>query len=200
MRSSTAASLAAQSRQPAPWWPDAGDGTFRNPVLYADYSDPDAVRVGDDYYMVSSSFTAVPGLPILHSRDLVNWDLVNHALPRLVPEDVFSKPQHGAGVWAPAIRHHAGKYWIYYPDPDFGIYLTTAKDPRGAWSKPVLVKKGKGLIDPCPLWDDDGRVYLIHAFARSRAGFANVLHLNRLSQDGTARRRRRDASSSTAIS
>ena len=181
----TVASLASQS-QPAPWWPDAGDGTFRNPVLYADYSDPDAVRVGADYYMVSSSFTAVPGLPILHSRDLVNWDLVNHALPRLVPEDVFSKPQHGAGVWAPAIRHHDGKYWIYYPDPDFGIYLTTAKDPRGVWSKPVLVKKGKGLIDPCPLWDDDGRVYLIHAFARSRAGFANVLHLNRLSPDGTA--------------
>ena len=181
----TVASLASQSR-PAPWWPDAGDGTFRNPVLYADYSDPDAVRVGADYYMVSSSFTAVPGLPILHSRDLVNWDLVNHALRRLVPEDVFSKPQHGAGVWAPAIRHHDGKYWIYYPDPDFGIYLTTAKDPRGVWSKPVLVKKGKGLIDPCPLWDDDGRVYLMHAFARSRAGFANVLHLNRLSQDGTA--------------
>jgi beta-xylosidase len=175
----------AQSLRPAPWWPDNGDGTFRNPVLYADYSDPDAVRVGDDYYLVASSFTAVPGLPILHSRDLVNWSLVNHALPRLVPEDVFATPQHGAGVWAPAIRHRQGRYWIYYPDPDHGIYLTTANDPRGVWSKPVLVKKGKGLIDPCPLWDDDGNIYLVHAFARSRAGFANVLHLNRLSRDGT---------------
>ena len=175
--------VAQVGSQPA-WVPDLGDGTFRNPVLYADYSDPDAVRVGDDYFMVSSSFTSVPGLPILHSRDLVNWDLINHALPRLVPENAFTSPQHGAGVWAPAIRHHDGRYWIYYPDPDHGIFMTTAKDPRGKWSTPVLVKAGKGLIDPCPLWDDDGSVYLIHAFARSRAGFANVLHLNRLTKDG----------------
>jgi beta-xylosidase len=168
-----------------PWISDQGDGSFRNPVLYADYSDPDAVRVGDDFFMTSSSFTSVPGLPILHSRDLVNWRLVNHALPRLVPPDVFEKPQHGGGVWAPAIRYHDRKYWIYYPDPDRGIYVTTATDPRGEWSVPRLVKAGRGLIDPCPLWDDDGTVHLIHAFARSRAGFANVLHLNRLTSDGT---------------
>jgi beta-xylosidase len=173
-------------QQPPPpvWNPDVGDGTFRNPLIHADYSDPDVVRVGSDFYMVSSSFTAVPGLPILHSRDLVNWDLVNHALPRLVPEAAFRTPQHGAGVWAPSIRHQAGKYWIYYPDPDHGIYVITATDPKGRWSSPILVKPGQGLIDPCPLWDDDGGVYLIHAFARSRAGFANVLHLNKLTPDG----------------
>jgi len=165
--------------------PGRSDARFVNPVIHADYSDPDAVRVADDYFMVSSSFSAVPGLPILHSRDLVSWELVNHALPRLVPEAAFRTPQHGAGVWAPAIRHHAARYWIYYPDPDYGIYLTTAADPRGEWSAPVLVKAGKGLIDPCPFWDDDGRVYLVHAFARSRAGFANVLHMDRLSGDGT---------------
>lgn len=176
---------ATAAQMPGVWVSDRSDGTFTNPVIYADYSDPDAVRVGDDYFMVSSSFTAVPGLPILHSKDLVNWELVNHALPRLVPEAVFSTPRHGAGVWAPAIRHHAGRYWIYYPDPDHGIYVITAADPRGRWSDPVLVKAGKGLIDPCPLWDTDGGVYLIHAFARSRAGFANVLHLNRLTRDGT---------------
>ena len=174
---------AAAIQDPPPWNPNRPDGTFSNPVLHADYSDPDVVRVGPDYYMTSSSFSAVPGLPILHSKDLVNWSLVNHALPRLVPEDVFRVPRHGAGVWAPAIRHRAGKYWIYYPDPDFGIYAITAADPRGAWSKPMLVKQGKGLIDPCPLWDDDGRVYLVHAFARSRAGFANVLHLNRMNEE-----------------
>jgi beta-xylosidase len=170
----------------AVWSPDQGDGSFINPIIHADYSDPDAVRVGLDYFMVSSSFSAVPGLPILHSKDLVNWALVNHALPRLVPEANFSTPRHGAGVWAPAIRFHAGRYWIYYPDPDYGIYVITATDPRGQWSAPVLVKAGRGLIDPCPLWDDDGSVYLIHAFARSRAGFANVLHLARLTPDGTA--------------
>ena len=134
----------------APWIADQGDGTFRNPVLFADYSDPDVTRVGSDFFMVSSSFSAVPGLPILHSRDLVNWTLVNHALPRLLPEDAFTTPQHGAGVWAPAIRHHAGKYWIYYPDPDRGIYVTTAIDPRGAWTAPLLVKAGRGLIGSVP--------------------------------------------------
>ena len=177
-------SLVGNARQQPVWTPGRSDETFVNPIIYADYSDPDAIRVGDDFFMVSSSFNAVPGLPILHSRDLVNWELVNHALPRLVPEAAFRTPRHGAGVWAPAIRHHGGKYWIYYPDPDYGIYMTTAADPRGAWSAPVLVKAGKGLIDPCPFWDDDGRVYLIHAFARSRAGFANVLHMDRLSADG----------------
>ena len=169
----------------APWLPDLGDGRYRNPVIHADYSDPDVVRVGDDYWMTASSFSHVPGLPLLHSRDLVNWTLTGHALARLVPEDVFRTPQHGKGVWAPAIRHHAGKYWVYYPDPDFGLYMITAADPRGPWSAPVLVQGGQGLIDPCPLWDDDSRVWLIHAWAKSRSGINNVLTLLRLSADGT---------------
>lgn len=170
---------------PAPVWSsDQGDGTYRNPVLQADYSDPDAIRVGDDFWMVSSSFSHVPGLPVLHSKDLVNWTLVAHALPRLVPEEIFRTPQHGKGVWAPAIRYHAGKYRIYYPDPDFGIYVVTAADPRGPWSTPAMVKAGKGLIDPCPLWDDDGKGWLIHAWARSRSGINNRITLQRLSDDG----------------
>ena len=163
---------------------DLGDGRYRNPVLQADYSDPDAIRVGDDYWMVSSSFNHAPGLPILHSKDLVNWELVGHALRRLVPEENFAVTQHGKGVWAPAIRYHAGKYWIYYPDPDFGIYLVTAPDPRGPWSAPVMVQAGRGLIDPCPLWDDNGRVYLMHGWAKSRAGISNRLTLLALSTDG----------------
>jgi beta-xylosidase len=180
------AMLSTDGRADTPAWsPDRGDGTYRNPIIHADYSDPDAVRVGDDYWMVSSSFGHVPGLPVLHSRDLVNWSLVTHALPRLVPEEAFRTPQHGKGVWAPAIRHHGGKFWIYYPDPDFGLYVITAADPRGPWSAPVLVKGGKGLIDPCPLWDDDGRVYLIHGWANSRANVKNVLTLLELNSDGT---------------
>src|SRR5262249_30528271 len=138
--------IASLAGQPA--YPPA---TYTNPILHADYSDPDVVRVGADYYMTASSFSHVPGLPILHSNDLVSWTLVGHALPRLVPDDMFRVPQHGKGVWAPAIRHHAGRFWIYYPDPDVGIYVTTAQDPRGPWTAPVLVKGGKGLIDPCPL-------------------------------------------------
>src|SRR5574339_316305 len=80
----------------------AADVTYTNPIIDADYSDPDVIRVGDDFYLTASSFNSVPGLPILHSRDLVNWQIIGHALPRLTPEDVFSRPQHGNGVWAPA--------------------------------------------------------------------------------------------------
>ncbi len=160
-------------------------GTYRNPILHADYSDPDAVRVGDDYWMTSSSFSQVPGLPLLHSRDLVNWTLAGHALPRLVPAETHRTPQHGKGVWAPSIRHHAGLYWIYYPDPDTGLYVLTAPDPRGPWSAPTLVKGGKGLIDPSPFWDDDGSVYLVHGWAKSFSGIGNVLTLLRLTADGT---------------
>jgi beta-xylosidase len=176
----SAASLAAAS----PWVADQGDGTYRNPVLHADYSDPDAIRVGDDYWMTASSFGHVPGLPILHSRDLVNWTLVNHALPMLVPVEHFATPRHGAGVWAPALRYHAGRFWIVYPDPDFGLYVITAEDPRGAWSAPHLLLAGRGLIDPCPFWDDDGRAWLIHGWAKSRSGINNRLTLHEISPDG----------------
>lgn len=167
------------------WSPDNGDGTYKNPVINADYSDPDAIRVGDDYYMVSSSFEDVPGLPVLHSKDLVNWTIIGHALLRQPPYDHFSVPRHGDGVWAPAIRFHKGEFYIYYPDPDFGIYLTKAKNPAGPWSDPVLVYPGKGLIDPCPLWDDDGKLYLVHAFAGSRAGIKSILVINKLNTEGT---------------
>ncbi len=185
---STSSPLGAAAA-PAPWTPDRGDGTYQNPVLFADYSDPDAVRMGDDYWLVSSSFSHVPGLPILHSRDLVNWELVNHALPTLSyvagEPDHFAVPRHGGGVWAPSIRFHAGKFWIFFPDPDYGIFVVTATDPRGIWSVPICVKPGKGLIDPCPLWDDDGKVYLIHGWAKSRAGKNNLVTLNELSADAT---------------
>ncbi|HMS38681.1 MAG TPA: glycoside hydrolase 43 family protein [Pyrinomonadaceae bacterium] len=167
------------------WVSDNGDGTYKNPVLHADYSDPDAIRVGDDFYMTASSFNAAPGLPILHSKDLVNWRLINYVFAEQEPKDVFNQPQHGGGVWAAAIRYHNGEFYIFYPDPDFGIYMTKTKNPAGEWSKPLLIKSGKGWIDPCPLWDDDGNAYLVSAFAGSRAGFKSVLIVSRMSADGT---------------
>src|SRR5438128_4562415 len=88
------------------WLADQGDGTYKNPIIHADYSDPDAIRVGDDFYMTASSFNAVPGLPILHSKDLVNWTIISYVFTRQPPVEVYSKPQHGNGVWAPAIRYH----------------------------------------------------------------------------------------------
>lgn len=167
------------------WVSDLGNGSYKNPVLHADYSDPDVCRVGDDYYMVSSSFNAVPGLPVLHSNDLINWTILTHALPRQIPIEHFEKTQHGNGVWAPSIRYHNNEFYIYYPDPDFGIYLTKAKDAKGPWSLPILVEGGKGLIDPCPLWDEDGRVYLVHAYAGSRAGIKSVIVVKELNAEGT---------------
>ena len=167
------------------WVADNGDGTYKNPIIHADYSDPDVIRVGDDFYLVASSFNAVPGLPILHSKDLVNWTIIGHVFKRQLPYDVFSKPQHGNGVWAPSIRYHAGEFYIYYPDPDFGIYLTKAKTAAGPWSEPLLIKPAKGWIDPCPLWDSDGKAYLVSAMAASRSGVKSILVVSRMSEDGT---------------
>ena len=159
--------------------------TYTNPIIYADYSDPDVVRVGDDFYLTASSFNCVPGLPILHSKDLVNWRIIGHALPQQIPADVFAKPQHGNGVWAPAIRFHRGYFYIFYGDPDFGIYMLKARNAPGPWSRPLLVRQAKGWIDPAPFWDDDGNAYLVHAWANSRSGIKSILTINRMSADGT---------------
>ena len=167
------------------WCPDNGDGTYTNPVLYADYSDPDVCAVGDDYYLTASSFNCIPGLPILHSKDLVNWEMIGYALQEQEPKEIFDKPQHGKGVWAPAIRYHKNEFYIYWGDPDLGIFMVKAKNPTGEWSKPVCVIAGKGMIDPCPLWDDDGRCFLVNGWANSRCGFNSVLSVRELSADGT---------------
>lgn len=168
-----------------PWRADLGDGRYQNPVLHADYSDPDAIRVGDRFYMTASSFSNVPGLPLLESPDLVNWTLVGHALPRLVPEAAFAKTQYGNGVWAPCLRWHAGRFYIFYPDPDQGIYVIDAARFEGPWSAPRLLLAGRGLIDPTPLWDDDGQAWLVHAWAKSRSGRNNVLTLRRMDAAAT---------------
>lgn len=175
------------------WNPDRG-AFYVNPVLNADYSDPDVCRVGDDYYMTSSSFNCFPGLQILHSTDLVNWELVGAALrdypgrnwPDGADREAFrSTVQHGNAVWAPSIRYHDGEFYIYCGDPDRGIFMVKTDDPRGSWSDPVWVVKAKGFIDPCPLWDDDGKAYLSHGCAGSRAGTKSVLFVAPMSSDGT---------------
>lgn len=166
------------------WTPDNGNGTYKNPIIFADYSDPDVIRVGDDFFMTSSSFIHTPGLPILHSKDLVNWKIVNHVFAN-IPYGNFVKPMHGNGIWAPSIRYHNGEFFIYYGDPDYGIFMSKTKNPFGKWQPLVLVKKSKGWIDPCPLWDDDGNAYLVHAWAKSRSGIKSKLTVNKLSPDGT---------------
>ena len=167
------------------WVSDQGDGTYKNPVLYADYSDPDVIRVGEDYYMTSSSFNCIPGLQILHSKDMVNWEFIGAAVPNaLYPYD-DEKPEHGNRVWAPSIRHHDGFFYIFWGDPDQGAFMTKAKDVKGPWSEPIIVKAGKGIIDTTPLWDEDGKVYMVHAYAGSRAGLKSVLAICELNSDAT---------------
>ena len=165
------------------WVPDMGNGTFKNPIIYADYSDPDVIRVGDDYYMTSSSFGHFPGLPILHSKDLVNWKIIGHAVLQY-PYDEFNEPQHGLAIWAPAIRYHDGEFFIYFGDPDRGVFMTKAKHPAGPWEPLRLIRKVTGWIDTCPLWDDDGNAYLVHAWANSRVGVKSILAVNKMSSDG----------------
>ena len=167
------------------WVSDQKDGTYINPVLHADYSDPDVCAAGEDFYMTASSFGCAPGLPILHSKDLVNWKYVGYALKQIEPIEFFNAPQHGKGVWAPSIRHHNGEFYIYWGDPDHGIFMVKTKDPAGEWEKPILVKAGRGMIDPAPLWDEDGKVYLVHAYAGSRAGLKSVITICELNAEAT---------------
>lgn len=164
------------------WIADNGDGTYRNPILYTDYSDPDAIRVGGDYFMVASSFCNSPAVPLLHSRDLVNWKVINYVVDRL-PFPYYDQPMHGCGAWAPSIRFHDGIYYVFIPMPDEGIFMCKTTDPWGKWSEPAYVRKVVGWIDPCPFWDDDGKAYMVTAFARSRIGFKSMLYLSPIEPD-----------------
>jgi beta-xylosidase len=165
------------------WQSDLGNGRYQNPVLFADYSDPDVIRVGSKFYMVSSSFHYMPGIPILVSEDLVNWTITGHVFSRFEFDpayDMTNGDRYGGGCWAPTIRFHNGRFWVYFPTPQEGIFMSTAKSAAGPWSPLVQVKKVAGWEDPCPFWDDDGKAYLIHSVLG-----AGPLILHRMSSDGT---------------
>jgi beta-xylosidase len=157
--------------------PDPGKGKYTNPVLFADYSDPDVVRVGDDFYMVASSFNCMPGVPILHSSDLVNWTLIGHVYDRL-PFEKYDKPEHGEGSWAPSIRFHEGRFFVFFCTPYEGLFMAKAEHPAGPWTLRRVVDV-EMWEDPCPFWDDDGNAYLVRSKLQ-----AGVLYLHRMSPDG----------------
>ena len=159
------------------WSPDLGDGNFKNPILFADYSDPDLIRVNDDFYMVSSSFNCMPGIPVLHSKDLVNWEIINHVYQNL-PLEKYDKPAHGEGSWAPSIRYHDGKFYVYFCTPEDGLFMAVTDDPTREWELTHVVDVAN-WEDPCPLWDEDGNAYLV----RGKVG-ANELVLYKMSVDG----------------
>lgn len=161
-----------------------GAGRYRNPVLMMDLSDPDVIRVGEDYYMVASSFTYLPGVPLLHSRDMIHWRQLAWCVER-IPFARYAQPVHGCGTWAPAIRYHEGKFYVFVPLPDEGIFVTTAADPAGPWSPLKSIWEGKGWIDPCPFWDDDGRAYMAHAYANSRCGIKHRIDVCAMAPDAS---------------
>jgi beta-xylosidase len=159
------------------WNPDLGNGRYQNPVLFADYSDPDVIRVGADFYLVASSFNCMPGVPVLHSRDLVNWTLLGHVYDRL-PFEKFDKPVHGQGSWAPSIRFHNGSFYVTFCTPHDGLFMANAADPAGPWNL-CQVASVEMWEDPCPFWDDDGSAWLV----RSKL-HADILVLHRMSPEG----------------
>lgn len=151
--------------------------TYRNPVICADYSDPDIERDGADYWMVASSFGAFPGIPVLHSRNLVDWELKGHVYDRL-PYGRYELPAHGEGAWAPSIRKFDDTWYVYFCTPSEGLFVATADRPDGEWTLRQMAEVAK-WEDPCPFRDDDGRRYLVRSAHR---GGPMILH--RLSDDG----------------
>ncbi|HYP04988.1 MAG TPA: glycoside hydrolase 43 family protein [Bryobacteraceae bacterium] len=177
------ASAAAQQWGTWSTWGDQKNGTYRNPVIPADYSDIDCIRVGDDYYAISSTMQFSPGMVVLHSKDLVNWSILGHVITDLTqigPELNWDKMnRYGRGVWAGAIRYHAKRFWVYFGAPDEGYFMTSASNPSGPWEPLHRMLAGEGWNDPCPFWDDDGQGYI--AGTNFRDGYK--IHLWKLSPD-----------------
>lgn len=136
-------SLHAQS------WGDQGDGSFRNPILPTDLSDPDVIRVKDKYYMVASDFHFL-GMQILESEDLVNWHVVTQLYHCFDYPGWNTMEHYAGGSWAPSIRWHNGRFWVYFCTPDEGLFMTNAERAEGPWSPLLLVKAVKKWEDPCP--------------------------------------------------
>lgn len=160
-------------------WGDLGDGTFANPVLNADYSDPDVIRVGQKYYMVCSEFQFM-GMPVLESEDMVNWKIIGQIYTKINFPEYDQNQRYGGGSWAPSIRYHDSKYWVYFCTPNEGLFMSNASNPAGPWSPLVNIKNVSGWEDPCPLWDENGQAYI----GRSQLGGGPII-IHKMSSDGT---------------
>jgi beta-xylosidase len=171
-------------------WGDQSDGTYANPVLPADFSDLDAIRVGSTYYAISSTMQYAPGMTVLASKDLVNWKILGGVVPDLTvldPELNWDKMNRaGRGIWAGSIRFHDGKFWVYFTTPDQGVFMSTAANPAGPWTTAYPVMPTPGWDDPCPFWDDDGQLYLVttHFAAEGPSATKYNIHLFKLTVDG----------------
>jgi beta-xylosidase len=175
---STVLSLIGLTSYSQLWNPNLNGGNYKNPIIFADYSDPDILHVDGNFYMVASSFNCMPGIPVLQSKDLVNWKIIGHVYDTL-PFERYDKPVHGEGSWAPSIRYHQNTFFVYFCTPHEGLFMAQTKDPTGKWDL-HHVAAVEMWEDPCPLWDDDGHAYLV----RSKL-CGDELYLHKMSQDGT---------------
>jgi beta-xylosidase len=170
----------AQTKLKAGAWGDQLNGTYKNPIINADYSDPDVIKVGDNFYMVCSDFHFM-GMPVLQSTDLVNWHIIGQVYNRLDLDPKYNNmDKYGGGSWAPSLRFHNNKFYVYFCTPDEGLYMSTATNPAGPWAPLTEVKRTGGWEDPCPFWDTDGQAYLGH----SKLGAGPII-IHKLSADGT---------------
>ncbi len=161
-------------------WGDQGDGTYKNPILKSDFSDPEILRVGDDFYLIASDFH-FNTMQVLHSKDLVNWQYIGKVFDKLTMGAKYDQmTAYGQGTWAPAMRYHNGEFYVYVCMPQDGLFMWHTKDPAGQWSDTVTVKAIARWEDPCPFWDDDGQAYLVHSMEGS-----GPIILNKMSADGT---------------
>jgi len=156
------------------WTSDNGNGTFTNPLFFDEFSDPDMIRVGDDYYLTGTTMHTMPGLPILHSRDLVNWEFLTYAIDRLDLGPEFRLENggdiYGQGIWAPSFRYHNGTYYIFSNVNRFNTHLFTATDPKGPWKH---TRMNKSFHDLSVLFDDDGKVYVVWGYDEVRLAELN---------------------------
>ncbi|MBV5283560.1 MAG: glycoside hydrolase 43 family protein [Paludibacter sp.] len=180
----------AVNAQFSPIWGDQGDGTYANPVIPADYSDIDAIRVGSDFYAISSTFQYSPGVVVLHSKDLVNWEIIGHVandITTMTPELNWDKMnRYGKGVWAGSIRYYKNKFWVYYGTPDEGFFMSSASNPAGPWEPLHCLLSATGWDDCCPFLDDDGQFYFVATnFAKDPTNNKKYnIHLFKMTPDG----------------
>ncbi len=160
------------------WTADNGNGTFTNPLFYDEFSDPDIIRVGNDYYLTGTTNHAMPGLPILRSKDLVNWEFLCYVSDKLDfgPEYRLEdgKDIYGQGIWAPCIRYHNNKFYIFSNVNGQTTQLYTATNPKGLWAH---IKMKKSFHDLSVLFDDDGKSYVVWGY--------DEVHLAELTEDLT---------------
>ncbi|MCE4556522.1 glycoside hydrolase 43 family protein [Pelomonas cellulosilytica] len=142
------------------WQSDNGDGTYSNPPLWADYPDPDVIRVGEDFYFATTTFANSPGLRILHSRDLVNWTIAGHVFPRLTGSPAFDLQGRGVyrrGIYAPSLRHHDGAFYLAVTPVGLHTRLCRAVQVQGPWDCHELDREA---FDPALFFDTDGQAYI----------------------------------------